>query len=99
MENQQTPFLDIYKIFLSLITDDMYMELSKEETLALQEELLINSLSYFEFPRQNIYNYDIENKYFNTLLTQEEKNIIAIYMVVVWIGQQLANVDLSLIHI
>lgn len=52
-----TLFSDIYELFLSKITDDMYMELTEEETKKLLEELLISSIPKFEFPRFNIFDY------------------------------------------
>ena len=30
--NQNTPFSAVYKVFFSLITDDMFMELNREQT-------------------------------------------------------------------
>lgn len=89
-----TSFENIYNTFLSKITDDMYMELSKEETMPLLLELFENSLHWFEFPRFNLYDYDREIEEYNIDLTQEEINIIATYMIVEWIGQQLATVEL-----
>lgn len=85
---------NIYTTFFSKITDDMYMELSKEETIPLLLELFENSLHWFEFPRFNLYDYDSIAGVYNVDLTQEEINIIATYMVVEWIGQQLATVEL-----
>jgi hypothetical protein len=89
-----TSFETIYNTFLSKITDDMYMELSKEETMPLLLELFENSLHWFEFPRFNLYDYDREIEEYNIDLTQEEINIIATYMIVEWMGQQLATVEL-----
>ena len=34
-----TPFSDVYESFLSKITDDMYMELTKEDTYRMLEDL------------------------------------------------------------
>ena len=88
-----TSFETIFSTFLSKITDDMYMELTKEETYALQLELLQNALHWFEFPRVNIYNYDLALEEYNIDLSTEEINIIATYMIVEWLGQQLASVE------
>ena len=41
MEVTSTPFSMIYDSFLSKITDDMYMELTPEDTVAILKELLI----------------------------------------------------------
>jgi hypothetical protein len=86
-----TPFSDIYKSFLSKITDDMYMELTEEDTEKMLFELFESALPHFEFPRVDIFSYD-ENGY-NIPLSKEEINIISTYMVVEWLGQQLASVE------
>ena len=91
----QTLFTDIYSIFFGKITDDMYMELDRYETESLKKELLLNSLHYFEFPRQNIYDFNEELEEYNIELTREEINIIATYMIVEWLGQQLASVEVT----
>lgn len=90
-----TKFNKVYDCFYSKITDDMYMELDENETKAMVCELLINSLPWFEFPRVNIMNYDINYQIFNVELSQEEINIIATYMVIAWLDQQLASVELA----
>lgn len=88
-----TKFAVVYDTFLSKITDDMYMELTIDDTRAMLEELLISALHWFEFPRVNIFDYDKEIREFNVSLSNEETNIIATYMIVEWIGQQLASVE------
>lgn len=55
-----TPFSAIYDCFLGKITDDMYVELTPEDTLRDLQSLLLNSLPGFEFPRCNLNNYTIE---------------------------------------
>ena len=89
-----TTFTSIYESFYSKITDDMYMELTKEDTEALCLELLQSALPWFEFPRFNLYDYNLELEEYNIDLTIEEINILATYMVVEWLGQQLATVEL-----
>lgn len=88
-----TPCSQIYNVFLSKITDDMYMELTQAETEAMLLELFENSLHWFEFPRVDIYNYDVALEEYNIDLSKEEVNIIATYMIVEWIGQQLASIE------
>lgn len=59
-ETQQgTPFSTIYNRFLEKITDDMYMELTPQDTLKDLQRLLINAIPGFEFPRQCISDYTI----------------------------------------
>lgn len=89
-----TPFSDVYNLFLSKCTDDMYLELTEEDTEKMLRKLLISAIHWFEFPRQNLNDYDIDSETFNIELTSEEANIIATYMVMEWLGQQLAHIDL-----
>ncbi len=97
-EMQVTPnttFQEMYEFFLSGITDDMFMELTKEDTENMLEEILIAALPHFEFPRwSNPFDLDLDNKEFNTKLSTEEMIIIRYYMISEWIGFQLATVDL-----
>ena len=88
-----TAFTDIYRRFKAKITDDMYMELTPVETDSLLKELFLNSLHNFEFPRVDIYDYNEELEEYNISLTAEEQNIIATYMIVEWLGHQLASVE------
>ena len=76
-----TSFEEMYDFFLAGITDDMFMEMTKEDTEALLEEILLASLPHFEFPRKNIFNLDLNNKTFSDILTQEEMMIIRQYMI------------------
>lgn len=89
-----TPFSDIYKIFLNECTDDMYMEISKEDTEKMLKQLLLIAIPLFEFPRQDLTNYDEDFECFNIQLTREEQNVLAAYMMVPWFDQQLATCEL-----
>jgi len=51
---EYTPFTEVYSNFLSKITDDMYMELTPEDTYQILQELLMSALPKFEFPRQSL---------------------------------------------
>ena len=57
--NAITPFSVVYDLFLSKITDDMYMELTELDTYRLLEELLLSAIPKFEFPRQ-LLDYELE---------------------------------------
>lgn len=88
-----TTFQEVYDSFLSGITDDMFMELTKEDTEEMLEEILMAALPHFEFPRQEIFDVDLYRKRFKCILTQEEIRIIRSYMVVEWINYQLASIE------
>lgn len=55
-----TPFSAIYNCFLGKITDDMYMELTPEDTIKDLQRLLIQAIPEFEFPRKNLDSYEIK---------------------------------------
>jgi len=77
-----TSFDTMEDFFLAGITDDMYMELTEEDTKALLDEILVAALPSFEFPKQSqLHNIDIENRSFTVDLTQEEMMIIRQYMI------------------
>ena len=95
----------------------MYLELTELDTFRMLEQLLLSAIEKFEFPRINLWNYElfeiseittyngVESNYqdseatiygggyFNNLLTHEEVNILAVYMIVEWLSQQLASIE------
>ena len=115
--NRGTSFTTIYDSFLARVTSDMYMELTELDTFEMMQELLINAIPRFEFPRFDIFDYEegvltdigfykgIESDhiqvpattwvggFFNSTLDKEEINILSLYMVVEWLGQQLASTE------
>lgn len=58
----QTLFASVYNRFLGKITEDMYLELTPEDTIRDLQNLLIDAIPGFEFPRHDLYNYKIEVK-------------------------------------
>ena len=55
-----TMFTKVYNRFLGKITDDMYIELTPEDTVRDLQNLLIDAIPNFEFPRQNLFDYEIK---------------------------------------
>jgi len=55
-----TPFVDVYNRFLGKITDDMYVELTPQDTIRDLRNMLIDAIPGFEFPRHNLYDYVIQ---------------------------------------
>ena len=58
MAETRTPFSAIYNRFLEKITDDMYIELTPQDTLKDLRNLLLDAIPNFEFPRCNLYDYE-----------------------------------------
>ena len=63
-----TQVSEIYNRFLNKITDDMYMELTPEDTIKDLRNLLIDAIPGFEFPRKVIDDYVLE-----TLVVEENE--------------------------
>lgn len=59
-QRKGTLFSAVYNHFLGKITDDMYIELTPEDTIKDLQNLLIDAIPGFEFPRQDISNYTIQ---------------------------------------
>ena len=57
-----TLFAKVYNRFLGKITDDMYLELTPEDTIRDLQNLLVDAIPGFEFPRVNLYEYEIQIK-------------------------------------
>lgn len=55
-----TLFATVYNRFLGKITDDMYLELTPEDTIKDLQNLIVDAIPGFEFPRQDLYNYQIK---------------------------------------
>lgn len=55
-----TKFTSVYDRFLGKITDDMYLELTPQDTLKDLQRLLIEAIPGFEFPKVDLENYDIK---------------------------------------
>lgn len=60
-----TTFSTIYNRFLGKITDDMYMELTPEDTIKDLQNLLVDAIPGFEFPRVCLTDYEIKTETIN----------------------------------
>lgn len=88
-----TPFQKIYDAFLGRITDDMYMELTKEDTIRDCKSILLSAIPGFEFPRFNLYDYDEEAESYGADLTGEEINIFSYLMMMEWVQRQVTSIE------
>ena len=69
----ETQFSAVYNRFLGQITDDLYLELTPEDTLKDLQNLLINAIPGFEFPRKNLYDYTIFEGKKAKILSRDEQ--------------------------
>lgn len=73
-----TKFSTVYNTFLNKITDDMYMELTPEDTVKDLQNLLLDAIPGFEFPRKNLYDYELKVKILREDEVKEEDFIIGV---------------------
>lgn len=73
-----TSFVDVYNRFLGKITDDMYMELTPEDTIKDLRTLIIDAIPGFEFPRKDLYDYALETLVIDEDLVQDGDFIIGV---------------------
>ncbi len=57
-----TQFTEVYNRFLGKITDDMYVELTPEDTIKDLRTMLIDAIPGFEFPRKNLQDYTVDQE-------------------------------------
>lgn len=101
IQGEPTSFEYIYNRFLGKITDDMYAqndgtglgEWTEQDTIADLQNILLDAIPGFEFPRFPLYDYSIESETFNMCLTEEEVNILAVLMYNVWLQRQIASIE------
>lgn len=89
-----TPFDEIYDLFFTTVTDDMFLEWMKDETYDQIKNILIRALSNFQFPRFRIFDYDFNGSTFNFIMDVEEKNILVNLMIIEWFSMQLSDIEL-----
>ena len=88
-----TTFETIINKFLGKITDDMYLELTPEDTIRDAKQFLLDAIPYFEFPRFPLYDYNEELEEYNVDLTDEEINILALLMKNSWLTRQINSIE------
>lgn len=89
-----TSFDEIQSRFLGSVTEDMYLEMTEEDTKEILDELLIQALPWFKFPKnKNLLKYDLKNRCFYEKLSEMEMAIVVKYMTMTWLQQQIYTVD------
>ena len=99
-----TKFTTVYNRFLNKITDDMYLEWTYAETLNDMQNLLLDAIPGFEFPRKSL-DYNLlpltvkednsvdDDSSFVADLSDEEINILALLMMVAWTQRQVTSIE------
>ena len=86
-----TQFTEVYNRFLGKITDDMYVELTPQDTIRDLRNLIIDAIPGFEFPRHNLYDYTIE-----TIIKNEDEVLTTDFIIgMLWddLEDDIDNID------
>lgn len=90
-----TSFDEIYKRFLAKIADYEMFEYDNSTLESYLEDLLILAIDDFsELCKQDLNETDYENKSFGTVLTNREKEILSLGMIVHWVRPKVYNSDM-----
>lgn len=73
-----TQFSAVYNRFLEKITDDMYMELTPQDTIRDLQNLLIDAIPGFEYPRVCLDEYEIKTEVINEADAKPGQFILAV---------------------
>ena len=90
-----TMFTVVYDRFLGKITDDMYMELTPMDTIRDLQNLLIDAIPGFEFPRKNISDYTFKVVQIDKEAVTQEDFILLESDSTVTVERSSFNVELS----
>lgn len=107
IKGENTTFEEVYDRFFGKITDDMYMEWTREDTEKDLYNILMDAIPYFEFPRVPLCGeylpidtgevddngLPIMSYSFSVHLTTEEINILAVLMYNAWLQRQVASIE------
>ena len=73
-----TKFAQVYNRFLGKITDDMYVELTPEDTMRDMQHLLISAIPEFEFPRKRLDDYEIKMEIIDENGTEADDFVVGV---------------------
>ncbi len=93
-----TDFVKVYNRFLGKITDDMYMELTAEDTIKDCRTLLLDAIPGFEFPRKNIGDYVLESLVIDERELEDDDFIIGVVWDELEDGEEPAQVLIERSH-
>ncbi len=90
-----TPYESVNDMFLSKVTDDLYISITEEETKADLLMMMRSALVLFKYPKVNVMDRDDTLKQFNVKLGDDEMVIIAEIMKHEWLKRQMHDVRLT----
>jgi hypothetical protein len=89
-----TPFTDVFQRFLNKVTDSNLASLLPDTLESIMTEYLRSAIVRFRKCKQNLQDFDVDLQQFNIDLTIEEIEILANWMRLEWIDQQINRIEL-----
>lgn len=87
-----TLYVDIYDIFMSQYTDEIFNNIDFNDSL--KKRYLLNAIPRFRHCNQDLSNRNDTTNTFNITLTDEEKLIIGVLMVAEYLKPMITSIDL-----
>ena len=88
-----TPYSEIYDLYFGMTTDYEFLNLSIQDQNTILEGWLLNAIGEFNNCKNDLSDRDHEQKQFNRTLTDNEKIILAKYMLTNWLSPKLYCVE------
>ena len=94
-----TLFSEVYDAFLNRITDDMFMEFSELDTWRILQDLLVAAIPCFEFPRQDLSDYELFDTIDSDTYCGAESNYQTVPLIIYGGGQFAATLTQEEINV
>lgn len=91
-----TPYSEIFDRFLNALTDYELADKAIQDTVGFENDLvsyLKKAITHFVYSKKNLSDRDDENQIFNVDLTELEQEILALYMVPIWLSPNILRLE------
>jgi len=90
-----TPYSDVFDAYFAKVKEDLYLAMDAEELDMELIKILETALPRFLYPKIDLNDRDNDTQEFEEELTNEEIQIIATLMSMVWVESKLTDVEVT----